>query len=264
MTDQPLQTRRSWGRLLGMLATSILAASTLVALSPAPAIADPWSFDPGLIISDSQFYDDDAMTEAEIQRFLEEKIGPCTTTRCLDIFRFSIPTYPAFTSQTTDNLVCRQVEGGSNLLTSTVIFRVQQACGISAKVILVTLDKEQGLITGRQSTGPSDYSLNFAMGWGCPDTTGCTDASSALGYQIYRGGRQLVTYKLADFSRQPGVHNIQFHPNPSCGSTAVNIRNYATAALYNYTPYQPTAAALAAPAAASAPAALAAVSSAPR
>jgi len=246
MTDEALQPRRSWGRLLGMLATSILAGSTLVALSPASAIADPWSFDPGLIISDSQFYDDDAMTEAEIQRFLDDKIGPCTTTRCLDIFRFSMPTYPESRSRTTGNLVCRQVEGGSNLLTSTVIFRVQQACGISAKVILVTLDKEQGLITGGQSRGPSNYALNFAMGWNCPDSTGCTDASSALGYQIYRGGRQLVTYKLANFLRQPGVHNIQFAPNPDCRSTAVNIRNYATAALYNYTPYQPSAASLAA------------------
>lgn len=230
-----------------MLATSILAGSTLVALTPAPVAADPWSFNPGLIISDSQFYDANAMTEPEIQRFLEDKIGPCQSTRCLDIFRFSIPTYPEFRSQTTGNLVCRQVDGGSNLLASTVIFRVQQACGISAKVILVTLDKEQGLITGRASRNPTDYALNFAMGWGCPDTTGCTDASSALGYQIYRGGRQLVTYKLANFgSYRPGVHPIAYHPNPACGSSDVNIQNYATAALYNYTPYQPTAAALAA------------------
>lgn len=246
MLDQPHHLRRSWARVVGLFTASLFVGTTLVALNPAPASADPWSFDPGLIISDSQFYDANAMTEAEIQTFLENKIGPCTTTRCLDIFRFSIPTYPAFTSQTTGNIVCRQVDGGTNLRASTVIFRVQQACGISAKVILVTLDKEQGLITGRQSTGPSDYALNFAMGWGCPDSTGCTDASSALGFQIYRGGRQLVTYKLANFSRQPGVHNIPFHPNPSCGFTAVNIRNYATAALYNYTPYQPTAAALAA------------------
>lgn len=246
MLDRPTRVRRTLVRAIGMLAASLFVGSTFVALNPPPASADPWSFDPGLIISDSQFYDANAMTEAEIQTFLENKIGPCRTTRCLDIFRFSIPTYPAFTSTTTGNLVCRQVEGGTNLLASTVIFRVQQACGISARVILVTLDKEQGLITGRQSTAPSDYALNFAMGWGCPDSTGCTDASSAVGFQIYRGGRQLVTYKLANFSRQPGVHNIPFHPNPSCGSTAVNIRNYATAALYNYTPYQPTAAALAA------------------
>lgn len=229
-----------------MLAASILAGSTLVALTPDPVAADPSSFNPELIISDSQFYDANAMTEPEIQRFLEDKIGPCLSTRCLDIFRFSIPTYPEVRSQSTGNIICRQVDGGSNLLASTVIFRVQQACGISAKVILVTLDKEQGLITGSNSRNPTNYSLNFAMGWGCPDSTGCTDASSALGFQIYRGGRQLVTYKLANFARQPGMHSIQFHPNPSCGSTELNIRNYATAALYNYTPYQPTAAALAA------------------
>lgn len=250
ITVEPQSVGRRRSRAIfstGALSVAVMVASILAPVAPEPAVANPLAFDPGLIISDSQFYDANAMTEAEIQSFLEQKIGPCTTTRCLDIFRFSMPTYPEFRSVTTGNLVCRQVDGGTNLLASTVIFRVQQACGISAKVILVTLDKEQGLITGRQSTGPSDYALNFAMGWNCPDTTGCIDASSALGHQIYRGGRQLVTYKLANFGTyKPGVQNILFAPSPSCGSSPVNIRNFATAALYNYTPYQPSAASLAA------------------
>lgn len=231
---------------LGLAAVTIAAGFTAVAHPAEAEAATAADFQPGFIISDDLFYDDKAMSEAQIQAFLDQKIGACQNGRCLNVLRANLPTYPAHTSGTTGNLVCKEVPGGSNILASTIIFRVQQACGISAKVILVTLQKEQGLITGSNSKAPTNYSLNFAMGWACPDSTGCVDASSWFGYQVYRGGRQLVTYKLGNFARQPGVHNILFHPNSSCGFTAVNIRNFATAALYNYTPYQPTAASLAA------------------
>src|SRR5690606_20162047 len=39
-------------------------------------------------------------------------------------------------------------------------------------------------------------------------------------------------------------NNVRYHPNAGCGSSTVFIQNQATAGLYNYTPYQPNAAAL--------------------
>ena len=42
------------------------------------------------------------------------------------------------------------------------------------------------------------------------------------------------------------TNNVRYNPNASCGSSPVYIANQATAGLYNYTPYQPNAAALAA------------------
>lgn len=217
--------------------TSPSPATTTTALTPVT------SFTPGFIIADENFYIKDAMTEAQIQDFLNERIGMCQSDDCLNVLRVDMPNYPSVTSTTTGNLICSSVTGGTGLRAATVIYRVQQSCGLSAKVILVTLQKEQGLVTSRN---PSNYALSYAMGWACPDSTGCVDPNSQFNYQVYRGARQLVTYKLAEFARQPGVHNIQFSPTTSCGFTAVNVRNYATAALYNYTPYQPTAAALAA------------------
>ena len=201
------------------------------------------SFTPGFIIADQNFYSHDAMSQTQIQSFLNERIGTCLSDDCLNVLRVDLPSYPAAYSSSTGALLCSAIIGGSNLLASTVIFKVQQACGISARVILVTLQKEQGLITSRN---PSNYALSYAMGWACPDSTGCVDPDSWFGYQVYRGGRQLVTYRLANFARQPGTHQIAFSPSPGCGSTTVKIVNYATAALYNYTPYQPTPAALAA------------------
>ena len=127
------------------------------------------------------------------------------------------------------------------LAVSELIYRVQVACGISAKVILVTLQKEQGLTT---SSAPSDWNLRAAMGASCPDTEPCDPAYSGVGPQIVQGVRQLKIYKAGKFAKQPGVNFIGYNPNSACGGTNINIQNYATAALYNYTPYQPNAAAL--------------------
>ena len=199
------------------------------------------TFSPGFIIADANFYSHDAMSEAEIQAFLDQRIGQCNSDDCLNVLRLNMPSSPEVKSGSTGEVICRALPGGNNLRASTVIYRVQVACGLSARVILVTLQKEQGLIT---SKNPSNYALAFAMGWACPDTTGCTDPNSWFGYQVYRGARQLVTYKQANFARQPGVHRIAWSPDPDCGGRDVNVVNHATAALYNYTPYQPTWASL--------------------
>lgn len=36
-----------------------------------------------------------------------------------------------------------------------------------------------------------------------------------------------------------GANYIQWNPNTACGGSTVNIQNWSTAALYDYTPYQP-------------------------
>jgi putative cell wall-binding protein len=211
------------------------------AVAPTAASYTGANFDPGYIIDDVLFYDRFAMSAAEIQAFLDSKIGTCTNGKCLNVAVVPFESRPARISPDTGRLVCEAVQGG-NLRVSELIYRVQVACSISAKVILATLHKEQGLVT---KTAPSDWALSHAMGWACPDSTGCNAAFAGLGIQIYMGTRQLMTYKAGSFARQPGTHNILYHPNTACGSKSVNVRNYATAALYNYTPYVPNAAALA-------------------
>ncbi len=199
-------------------------------------------FNPENIISDALFYDGNAMSAAEIQSFLDSKIGRCENGKCLNVLTASISSRDAWYSQATGDLVCSALQGGT-MRVSELIYRVQVACGISAKVILVTLQKEQGLTT---SSAPSDWNLRAAMGASCPDTEPCDPAYSGVGPQIVQGVRQLKIYKAGRFAKQPGVNFIGYNPNSACGGTNLNIQNYATAALYNYTPYQPNAAALAA------------------
>lgn len=198
------------------------------------------TFDPGLIISDSNFYDADAMSAAEISTFLDERIGTCYNGKCLNVIRVTIANKPRLHSSDTGNLICDAMDGGE-MSAATLIYRVQVACGISAKVILVTLQKEQGLTT---SSSPSDWNLRAAMGMACPDTAPCDSAFAGVAVQIYEGAVQLKKYKASGFARQPGVHQIQLSPNASCGTKTINIQNYATAALYNYTPYTPNRASL--------------------
>ncbi len=234
-------------------AAPIAPADALVATSPVDAVAGSVAdtgivksavvgFNPENIIDDSLFYDGNAMSATEIQSFLDSKIGRCENGKCLNVLTASISSRDAWHSQATGNLVCSALQGGTMRI-SELIYRVQVACGISAKAILVTLQKEQGLTT---SSAPSDWNLRAAMGASCPDTEPCDPAYSGVGPQIVQGVRQLKIYKAGKFAKQPGVNFIGYNPNSACGGTNINIQNYATAALYNYTPYQPNAAALAA------------------
>lgn len=230
--------RKAWALTAAL---AITVSGLLVAAPPAPAEAlSGAEFDPGYIISDSAFYDANAMSQAEIQAFLDAKIGACANGQCLNIGSFATTPRARLVSDSTGNVRCNAYNPAPVERASAIIFKVQQACGISAKALLITLQKEQALVT---SKSPSTAALDRAMGYACPDTGPCT----VLGFdaQMYFGALQLNTYKASRFGVQPGLRAVRYHPNAACGSGNVMIANFATAALYNYTPYQPNAAALA-------------------
>jgi hypothetical protein len=240
--ERSIPTSPETTRLVGLsralsiaLVTIVLAAGLTMPAEPAAAVVGS-EFKAGKIISDAHFYNGAALTEAEIQAFLVARgSGLATKT-------FTVASRARSVSDTTGNVRCGAFTGGTGLASSTIIYRAQAACGISAKVILVTLQKEQGLIL---KAAPSQAALDRAMGMACPDTAPCAVASLGFGNQVYEGSRQLNTYKASRFATQPGQKAIQWHPNAACGSSVITIENYATAALYSYTPYQPNAAALA-------------------
>jgi hypothetical protein len=110
----------------------------------------------------------------------------------------------------------------------------------------VLLQKEQGLIT---ATNPSARAYQEATGFGCADTAAACDANY-YGFfsQVYQAASHFRSYvdPANGYRYQAGKNNaIQFNPNAACGAPQVFIQNNATAALYNYTPYQPNAAAMA-------------------
>ncbi len=199
------------------------------------------------------------MTAGEVQSFLEQKVPRCTigdpgrapgavygsnqvADTCLRNFTVSTLSKPA-------NAYCGAYTGVPGESASQIISRVGQVCGISQKVLLVMLEKEQSLIS---DSWPFKRQLDVAMGYGCPDSgpdysANCDPAQLGFFNQVYRAAWQFKVYKAQPASyryRAFQTNTIQWHPNPNCGSSQVYIENWATAALYIYTPYRPNQAAL--------------------
>lgn len=201
-------------------------------------------FDPGNIIDDAVFFNSGSMGEAAVQSFLNARVPNCQSGYvCLKSFHQTTQTREA-------TALCGRYQGAASESAARIITKVAQACGINPQVIIVTLQKEQGLVT---HTWPSDWRYTIAMGQGCPDTAACDTRYYGFFNQVYGAAAQFKRYANPPGTSNyftwyaPGrTWNVRFHPNAACGTSPVTIRNQATANLYYYTPYQPNAAALAA------------------
>jgi hypothetical protein len=222
-------------------AEAVAASSVARAQIDAAAVV---GFDPGNILSDAAMYDSKSMTAASIQTFLNSKGASCSPTAgntCIKAYKETTPT------RTADALCTGSYIGAANESAATIIAKVSAACGISPRVLLVTLQKEQGLITS--TAGKSAYTYSRALGFGCPDNVGgwCNPQYAGFANQVYSAAKQLKRYAANpnSYSYRAGRTNtILWHPNTACGSSQVYISNQATASLYNYTPYRPNQAAL--------------------
>lgn len=245
--------------LAGVLALAAAITPSLTAAAPAQA-APVVGFDAGNIISDALFYQGDAMTAAQVQSFLNQRVTRCTigdagrkpgqrlesgniiANSCLKDFRMT-------TTSKAATAYCSSYVGVKDETAAQIIAKVGKACGISPKVLIVMLQKEQSLIT---DTWPTTRMYDFALGLDCPDsgpggTANCNSGSSGFFNQVYGGAHRLKYYtgNPGEYRYKPYQSNtIQWHPNIGCGTSQVYIANRATAALYIYTPYRPNQAAL--------------------
>ena len=244
------RTRKTWTR--GPLAAALmlcLTAVTLTSTGTEAEAATTTDFDPAMIITDALFYDADSMTAAQVQSFLNAQVPVCldgdltNDVTCLKDYRTSTVAKDQRTSN--GAVLCEAIRERA-ATAAEVIDIVARACGVSQKALLVTLQKEQGLVT---HTDPGQSRLDRAMGYACPDTPGVGCDSQYYGFfnQVYNAALQFKRYQAnpGNYGYRSGVTNfIQYKPNTTCGTTAVVIRNQATAGLYNYTPYVPNQAAL--------------------
>ena len=228
--------------LVGLVATLIAlpaTSATAVQLSPAavptaattPEPIDPGTFDPGLIISDYNFFNPDALTESEIQDFLEHRsCTPSDDVPCLWEYRETTTSQPAKGAGH-----CLPYTGAENETAARIIAKIAAACTVSPEVLLVLLQKEQSLLTRPTASG-----YLRATGYGCPDTADCDAQYFGFFNQVYNAAWQFRQYtQEPDRAFQIGSVDVGFNPDAECGASAVVIENQATANLYNYTPYQP-------------------------
>ena len=152
-------------KLIGLAATLLLAFIGVTALdvaAPAASAADASRFDPGLIISDSVFYDFGTMKVSDIQRFLESKVPTCKAKAgdptCLRNYVDDELDKPG------EDGKCAPMPAKTDQKASQIIYDIARACGINPRVLIVFLQKEQGLI---QATNPTAYMYKAALGFGC-------------------------------------------------------------------------------------------------
>ena len=239
---------RGLNKLIGLAASALLAFIGVTALdvtAPSASAADASRFDPGLIISDSVFYDFGTMKVSDIQRFLESKVPTCKAKSgdptCLKNYVEDIVEKPG------EDGKCLPMAAKPAQTAAQIIYEVARACSINPKVLLVTLQKEQGLI---QSVNPTPYMYKAAMGFGCPDSDPaiCGKVHSGLFNQLYKAAGQLQWYGdprgSFTYMKVGRTSNVRYSPNASCGTKPVLIKSIATTALYYYTPYTPNDAAL--------------------
>jgi hypothetical protein len=234
-----------FARVMAACITLLVVLSMgMSAIPGAEAAANAKNFDAGYIISDSRFYDSNAMTASQIQTFLNQQVPTChpewdsspSTIVCLKDYKTTS------TSKTKDSY-CAGYAGGQSQSAAQIIDGVARSCGVSQQILLVLLQKENGLVT---HSWPSPWRYKTAMGYGCPDTAACDSQYYGFFNQVYNAARQYKLYqaKPASYQYRIGSNNIYWNPNASCGYSTVTIRNQATAGLYNYTPYRPNQAAL--------------------
>lgn len=241
------------------LAITVSSVGAMITSGGEVSAASASDWRAGNIIDDRIFYRGNDLSQPAIQQFLNTKVPTCdtwgnqsygsTTRASYGTSRGYPPPYTClkdytvtFDSRAADSY-CQAISGGTKNA-ATIIFEISNACGISARVLLVMLEKEQGLVS---DDWPWGIQYRGAMGYGCPDTAPCDAQYYGLFNQVYNAARQFKLYAAypTNYRYKPYQTNfIYWNPNSGCGGSNVYIENKATAGLYNYTPYQPNQAAL--------------------
>ena len=223
----------------GLLLFALIAG--LLIGTPADTHATLAGFDPGRIMDDAVMANKNTMTEAQIQSFLKSK-NSCNDS---DYAKYQQYTNAGFTyNWQNGHFVCMADESFNGESAARIIWQAGQDYGINPQVLIVLLQKEQGLVT---DTWPNSNQYRGATGFGCPDTAPCDAEYYGFKNQVRKAANLFSSVLGGGWSNYPvGINYVQYNPNPDCGGSNLNIQNRATSSLYRYTPYQPNSGALAA------------------
>jgi hypothetical protein len=235
----------------------------LVLIPTSTAHATPIvGFNPARIIDDGIFTNSNTLNVAQIQAFLNSKVSSCDTNGTQPASDFGRPDlthaqYAALMGWSAPPYTCLKDYSENNLSAAQIIYNTAQQFQINPEVLIVLLQKEQGLVT---DTWPLATQYRTATGYGCPDTTVCNTVYYGFTNQLHWSGTMFraildnnpnwyTPYLLGNNYirwQQDSWNSSTSSWQNVCGGTTVDIQNRATQALYNYTPYQPNAASLAA------------------
>ncbi len=255
------QTLSKKSILINVLVAGGLIFSAFFKLPTAyAALSVDSSFNPDKIIDDKIFSDKNAMSAADIQKFLEDKKSVLANTSNSFLMQLKEPVDNQNTKQ-----ILEDPHAASNTprTAAQLIYDASNSAGLNPQVLLVSLNKEQSLITGRQTATPEQLqrALDFALGFGCPDSQPCGAVYQGFYFQLFGGvdtennrylgaARSLMKSFSTPGGRGPyyngGISKVgdTIELNNTVGdydgvqpTQRVRLSNNATAALYRYTPH---------------------------
>ena len=190
-------------------------------------------FNPNFIISDDEILDSGTMSVNDIQQFLEDKNSYLAGYRCANADGVSKTAAEIIYDAAADNYDCDGITIDAPLTLAQK--RIQcKKISINPKFLLVLLQKEQGLI---EDSSPTQSSLDWANGYGCPDGGGCNVRWKGFGKQVNSAALQFYDYIVNPQYYTYKAGNTYNMTNTNKPDMTVTPLNNATAALYNYTPH---------------------------
>ncbi|MCX6796291.1 MAG: hypothetical protein NTW06_02215 [Candidatus Falkowbacteria bacterium] len=211
----------------------VLFLAFFALLSLPKSVAADDNFNPNIIISDAEILDSTTMNLTDIQEFLQSKgsyLANYSTLNADGVFKTAAEIiYDA----AVNNYDCDSVDSESPILPAQKPALCKKI-SINPKFLLVLLQKEQGLI---EDNSPIARSLDWATGYGCPDSGGCNPHWKGFGKQVNSAALQFYDYLINPqlYTYQAG--NTYTFKNTDMPDMVVTPINKATAALYNYTPH---------------------------
>lgn len=224
--------------LLVLGAVSAFILSNILFTKPSDAIS---GWDAGNIMSDYVMTNKGTMNISSIQAFLNSKVSHCDTWG-EQTSEFGGGTRRQWAEARGYNppYTCLKDYNQNGKSAARIIYETAQEFSINPQVILVLLQKEQSLVS---DTWPLSIQYRSATGYGCPDTAACNTQYYGFTNQVRWAAkmfRAIINNSSTWYTPYVlGNNFIRYSPDSSCGGSNVNIRNRATQALYNYTPYQP-------------------------
>jgi len=224
----------------------LLIVSTAAAVIKAPRAYA--AYDGSRLIDNNVFLDANSMNSAQIQQFLVDKGAGLAS------MSFPLTCGAPSDTATMNAYAAVSAPCGQTVPASTIIYYAAQIYGLSPRVILSTMQKEQSLTT---AVNPADWQINQAMGYGCPDSGNCSSTSNffyqidngtwALRYHFERANRNNSWWNNgsnvcggSSIYRSTGLYagaTVTFKDDNGTSYATYTLANAATASFYCYTPH---------------------------
>ena len=212
------------------------------------------------LMDDSTMRNAYTMTATNILTFLQQKNSGLANFTDTYICGYPSDTFFNFNNQAYDCSVAKKDNNGNTYYqtqpqsAALIIAEAAQAYGINPQAILATMQKEQSLVT---TPNPVASQLNFAMGFGCPDSGSCSHSGFFnqidLGTFQFRLNMELMSgnsylgfaassYACGGATRyystglKPG-NDVSFKDDKGTVYTHFVLPNTSTSSLYCYTPH---------------------------